>query len=41
MDGINISGIWLDGISTRIRDEYKLRKGGPPIFKLKCCTIKG
>ena len=27
--------VWLDGISTRIRDEYKLKKGGPPIFKLK------
>ena len=31
---------WLDRISTRIREEYKLRKGGPPIFILKCCTTK-
>ena len=29
---------WLDRISTRIKEEYKLRKGGPPMFRLKCCT---
>ena len=26
---------WLDEISTRIKDQYKLRKGVPPTFKLK------
>ena len=32
---------WLDIISTRIREEYRLRKGGPPMFKLKCCSSRG
>ena len=32
---------WIDIISTRIREEYRLRKGGPPMFKLKCCTARG
>ena len=32
---------WLERISTRIREEYKLRRGGPLMFKLKCCTSKG
>ena len=26
---------WLERISTKIREEYRLRKGGPPMFKLK------
>ena len=32
---------WLDKISTRIREEYRLRRGGHPMFKLKCCTTRG
>ena len=32
---------WIDRISTRIREEYRLKKGGPPMFKLKCCTARG
>ena len=32
---------WLDRISTRCREEYRLRKGGPTIFKLKSCTRNG
>ena len=32
---------WIDRISTRIREEYRLRKGGPPMFKLKCCSTRG
>ena len=31
---------WLDKISTRIREKYKLRNGGHPMFRLKCCTSK-
>ena len=27
---------WLERISTRIIEEYRLMKGGPPMFKLKC-----
>ena len=33
--------IWLDRISTKIREKYRLKKGGPPMFKLKCCTTRG
>ena len=32
---------WPNRISTRIREKYRLRKGGPPMFKLKCCTARG
>ena len=32
---------WLDRISTKIREEYKLRKGGPHMLKLKCSTTRG
>ena len=32
---------WLDIISTRIREEYRFGRGGPAMFKLKCCTTRG
>ena len=32
---------WLERISTKIREKYRLRKGGPPMFKLKCCSARG
>ena len=32
---------WLERISSKIREEYRLRKGGPPMFKLKCCSSRG
>ena len=31
---------WLDRIFTRIREEFKVRRGGPSVFRLKCCTAK-
>ena len=32
---------WLERIFTKIREEYILMKGGPPVFKLKCCLARG
>ena len=32
---------WIDRISTRIREEYKIRRGGPHMFKLKRWTSEG
>ena len=31
---------WLEKISSRIIEEYRIKKGGPPMFKLKCFSAR-